>query len=98
MTTTTDGAIYARVHDVPEDIDPDTGVSMEPAVEIEIDVVVGEDVRCLTTYVPRSWSDTEVRQAVNDTAHSVCESLGLPDLDVKLIAYRHSADLAKEGK
>lgn len=96
MITTSVGTIFARVHDVPEDIDPDTGTRMEPAVQIEFDVVIGEEVRVMTSYVPREWTDTEVRESIRRTAHQLSECLGLPqDLDVNVIAYRHTADHPK---
>lgn len=85
------GTIYAKIHDVPEDFDPDTGTQMEPAVEIEFDIAIGSEIKCVTTYVPPSYTNSQIRQIVADTAHNLCASLGVEDLDVTITEFRHTA-------
>lgn len=86
------GTIYAKIHDVPGEYDPDTGTQMEAAVEIEFDIAFANgDIKCVNTYVPPSYTNSQIRQVVADTAHNLCVSLGIDDLEVTITEFRHTA-------
>lgn len=88
------GSVFAKVHDVPESIDPETGTTMQAAVEMEIDVVIGTTVHCITTYVPPSYTFIEIRDVLQRTTRTLALSLGFsPDTPVKIIEYRHTQEV-----
>lgn len=90
MTASAEPFIFAKVHDLGEDTDPDTGTHLEACVEIEIDLVLGEEVHCLTTYVPPSYDRERITQAIETSVRAFAAANQFPvDTPFTITEYRH---------